>query len=94
MHLQKQIETTGNYWNLVYTHTMPIIRWIFIGAAGAYFAWQRERRIPPTAEQEKIFESLVKEKYLHNYLVIFYSIWNKIQQSESPEDEKLVDKYW
>jgi hypothetical protein len=33
------------------------------GGAGAvaFFAWQRERRIPPTGEQEKVLENLVKD---------------------------------
>ena len=64
------------------------------GAAGAaaFFAWQRERRIPPTAEQERILNELVKDWYSRSYLVIFHKIWDEIQVSENDDD--LVDHYW
>lgn len=68
-----------------------------IGAAGvagatAFFAWQRERRIPPTAEQERILDDLVKDWYSRSHQLIFHKIWDEIQVSEN--DDGLVDHYW
>jgi hypothetical protein len=61
--------------------------------AAAFFAWQRERRIPPPAEQEQIIENIVKQWYSQGYLLIYGKIWDEIQKSEN-NSEHLVDLYY
>ena len=63
------------------------------GGAGsaAFFAWQRERKILPPAEQEEIIENIVKQWYSRGYLLVYDKIWKDIQQ---PFCEHLVDYYY
>lgn len=57
-----------------------------------FIAWQRERRTPPPAEQEKIFHDLVKEWYYHGFLAAYKTIWKEIQ--DSPQDKAKVHDNW
>jgi hypothetical protein len=61
-------------------------------AIGAVLTWQFQRRIPPTAEQEDVFNKLAKEWYDTSHLVAFHKIWNNIQKS--PDQDRKIDYYW
>jgi hypothetical protein len=61
-------------------------------AIGAVLTWQFQRRIPPTAEQERIIHDIIKQWYSRNYLYAYHNIWKKIE--ESNEDEDIIDQYW
>jgi hypothetical protein len=91
--LNQQIKSSDPLNILYYTQLIPIVGGILLAGAGAFFAWQRERRIPPPAEQEKIFENIVKQWYSRSYLLIYSKIWSEIQELEN-DSEYLVDHYY
>ena len=64
------------------------------GAAGfaAFFAWRRERMIPPTVDQEKIINEIATKWYYHRHLNVYNEIWKKIEASEDQESE--INKAW
>jgi hypothetical protein len=66
--LNQQIKNSSSVLsNILYTLIIPIL--VVIGGAGAtaFFAWQRERRIPLSAEQEQIFENIVKQWHSRSF---------------------------
>jgi len=91
---QEQITQQGLQYGLL-QQGLALIGIVGAAGAAAFFAWQRERRIPPAAEQEEIFENLVKDWYSRSYLLIFHDIWNEIQESKNDDEaEQLVGYYW
>jgi len=74
------------------TQTITILGGIAVAAVTTFIAWQKERRIPPTAEQERIIQEMIKEWYSNNYLNAYHEIWKQIEESNN--DETIIDKYW
>jgi hypothetical protein len=88
---QEQVSKT-DFSSMFYTLVFTILGGIGIAAGSTYFAWQRERRIPPTAEQERIIQEIIKEWYSNNFLEAYHDIWKKIENSDN--QEKAIDEYW
>jgi len=70
-----------------------------IGVAGAavvaaFFAWIRERNIPPKAERIKISHEIIKEWYFQHYLPIYEAIWKNITNTpeKNPTDENQKER--
>ena len=59
-----------------------ILGGITVAGATAFFAWQRERRMPLPAEQERIIQDIVKSWYNSSYLGVYKAIWNDIQSND------------
>ena len=78
--------------NMLYIQIVSIAG--IIGATGlaGFIAWQREKKIPPTAEQEKIIQNIIKEWYSRNYLNVYKYIWREVENSK--DYEKTVEEYW
>jgi hypothetical protein len=57
--------------------------------AAAFIAWQRERRTPLPAEQEKIIQDIVKAWYNSSYLDVYKVIWNDIQWNDIQRASQL-----
>ena len=59
---------------------------------GAFIAWYLQRRTPPSIEQEKIIQEIIKEWYSNNYLNAHLKIWKDIENRGNSED--IIDSYW
>jgi len=89
--LNQQIKNSDPL-NIIYTQLIPIVGGIIVAGGTTFFAWQHERRIPPTVEQERIIQDIIKEWYSRNYLNAYQKIWKKIEESNNDED--IIDEYW
>jgi len=93
LQIKNASQNTSNVYNTpVFIQTITILGGISIAGATAFFAWQRERRIPPSMEQERIIQDTIKEWYSNNYLKAYHNIWKKIEESNN--NEKLIDEIW
>lgn len=63
-----------------------------VAAAGvaSFFGWMRERKIPPKAEQLKIFHEVVRDWYYHSFLIVYEKIWEEIKNSNY--DSKIIEQ--
>jgi hypothetical protein len=74
---------------------LPTIGAVSVPLIAAFFAWQHERRKLLPAQEEEIFQNLVKQWYYTSYLDFYKKMWNKIQNSQNDVyADKLVDSYW
>jgi hypothetical protein len=89
--LKQQIKSSSfDPLGILYTQTFIILGGIAGAGATAFFAWQRERRTPLPAEQEKIFNEQVKEWYYHSFLAAYKRIWKELQGA-SKDKTKIHD---
>jgi hypothetical protein len=87
--LKQQIKSSSfDPLGILFTQAFITSTGIAVAGATAFFAWQRERRTPLPAEQEKIFNEQVKEWYYHSFLAAYKRIWKELQGAS--EDKTKV----
>ena len=64
-----------NIYNILLIHVLPIVGALGAAFLLAYFAWWREYKKIPTAEQEKIMNEIAKTWYSRSYLKVYNKLW-------------------
>jgi hypothetical protein len=67
-HLDQQINSSRDYFGEIFRQGFALIGIAGGAAATAFFAWRRERKIPPTADQEKLLNDIATEWYSRSHL--------------------------
>lgn len=90
--LDQQIISNNDYPAEIFRQGLALIGIAGGAAATAFFAWRRERKIPPTADQERILNEIATEWYSRSHLDAYNEAWRNIMKAE--DQEKEVDIWW
>jgi len=95
MQLENKIESNNNanQGDELLQQVIPIIT-IVGTAAGTFLAWRRERKIPPTAEQDRIINDIATQWYSRRHLEAYNKIWKEIENTKAEDQEKVVEWAW